>query len=73
VQNPKLRYFKPFELFDHTGGAGGDLGLDRTGRFALRGQIEFINFRTNHNFSPDSNTGAVRLSVGVVFRIGTNK
>jgi hypothetical protein len=59
--------------FAFGGGAGGDLGLDRAGRFALRGQIEFINFRTNHNFSPDSNTGAVRLSVGVVFRIGRNK
>lgn len=51
-------------------GAGGDLGLDRAGRFALRGQLEFLNFRTNHNLSPDSNTGAFRLSVGVVFRIG---
>lgn len=56
--------------FAFGGSAGGDLGLDRGGRFALRGQLEFINFRTNHNLSPDSNTGALRLSVGVVFRIG---
>jgi hypothetical protein len=51
-------------------GAGGDVGIDRAGRFALRGQLEFINFRTNHNLSPDSNTGAVRLSAGLVYRIG---
>ena len=56
--------------FAFGGGAGGDLGLDRSGKFALRGQLEVINFRTNHNLSPDPNTGAVRLSVGVVFRIG---
>lgn len=56
--------------FAFGGGAGGDLGLDRGGKFALRGQLEFINFRTYHNLSPDSNTGAVRLSVGVAFRIG---
>lgn len=56
--------------FAFGGGAGGDLGLDRAGKFALRGQLEFINFRTVHNLSPDPNTGAVRLSVGVVFRIG---
>jgi len=51
-------------------GGGGDLELDRAGRFALRGQLEFINFRTAHNFSPDSNTGAIRLSVAVVIRFG---
>src|SRR5215470_11151666 len=52
------------------GGAGGDLGIDHTGRFALRSQLDFLNFRTAHNFSPDSNTGAFRFSAGVVFRIG---
>jgi hypothetical protein len=51
-------------------GAGGDLGLDRAGKFALRGQLEYLNFRTAHNLSPDPNTGAVRLSAGVVFRFG---
>lgn len=51
-------------------GAGGDLVLDRAGKFALRAQLEFLNFRTNHNFSPDSNTGTFRFSTGIVFRIG---
>ena len=51
-------------------GAGGDLGLDRAGKFALRTQLEFLNFRTNHNFSPDFNTGAFRFSTGIVLRIG---
>jgi hypothetical protein len=47
------------------GGAGGDLGLDRAGKFALRGQMEVLNFRTD-----GINTGALRLSAGMVFRIG---
>ncbi len=51
--------------FAFGGGAGGDLGLDRGGRFALRGQMELLNFRANGN-----NTGTVRLSVGIVYRIG---
>lgn len=46
-------------------GVGGDLGLDRAGKFALRGQIEGLNFHTD-----DINTGALRLSTGIVFRIG---
>jgi hypothetical protein len=46
-------------------GVGGDLGLDRAGKFALRGQMEGLNFRTD-----GINTGALRLSAGVVFRIG---
>ena len=52
------------------GGVGGDLRLDRGGKFVLRAQLEFLNFRTNHNFSPESNTGAFRFSTGIVFRIG---
>ena len=51
--------------FAFGGGAGGDLGLDRAGRFALRGQMELLNFRAN-----GSNTGTVRLSAGIVFRLG---
>lgn len=47
------------------GGGGGDLQLDNAGRFALRGQFDLLNFRAN-----GGNTGAVRLSAGVVFRIG---
>ncbi|HEY6271150.1 MAG TPA: hypothetical protein VIX19_04045 [Terriglobales bacterium] len=52
------------------GGVGGDLGLDHAKRFALRGQLDFLNFRTAHNFSPDFNTGIYRVSTEVVFRIG---
>lgn len=51
-------------------GVGGDLSLDRAGKFGLRAQLEFLNFRTNHNFSPDSNTGSFRFSTAIVFRIG---
>lgn len=47
------------------GGGGGDLGLDHAGRFALRGQMELLEFRTR----PGS-TGTVRLSAGIVFRLG---
>lgn len=47
------------------GGAGGDLGLDRAGRFALRGQMELLDLRAK-----GINTGTVRLSTGIVFRFG---
>ena len=56
--------------FAFGGGVGGDLGVDRAGRFALRAQLDFLNFRIADNFSPDFNTGAFRFSTGVVFRIG---
>jgi hypothetical protein len=51
--------------FAFGGGAGGDLGLDRAGRFALRGQMDLLDFRAN-----GINTGTVRLSAGIVFRLG---
>ncbi len=51
--------------FAFGGGAGGDVGLDRGGRFALRGQMELLNLRANGN-----NTGTVRLSFGIVYHIG---
>lgn len=51
--------------FAVSGGGGGDLTLDRAGKYALRGQMDFLNFR-----AAGSNTGAVRLSAGIVFRLG---
>lgn len=56
--------------FAFGGGVGGDLAISGSGRFALRSQLDFLNFRTAHNFSPDFNTGAFRFSAGVVFRFG---
>jgi hypothetical protein len=53
------------QAFAIGGGVGSDLGLDRSSRFALRGQMELLNFRAN-----GSNTGTVRLSTGIVFRFG---
>lgn len=47
------------------GGAGGDLSLDRNRRFALRAQLDLLNFHAG-----SVNTGAVRFSTGIVFRIG---
>ena len=49
-------------VFAAGAGGGGELVLDRAGKFALRAQLEFLNFRTNHNFSPQPNTGALRFS-----------
>ena len=51
--------------FAFAAGAGADFGLDRGGRFALRPQLEYFGFRANGN-----TTGTVRLSVGIVVRIG---
>lgn len=56
--------------FGFGGGVGGDLAIRHSGRFALRSQLDFLNFRTAHNLSPDFNTGAFRFSAGVVFRFG---
>jgi hypothetical protein len=46
-------------------GGGADLVLDRSERFALRPQIEYLGFRAN-----GSTTNNVRLSMGIVLRIG---
>jgi len=46
-------------------GGGADLVLDREGRFALRPQMEYLGFRAT-----GSTTNNVRLSMGVVLRIG---
>lgn len=46
-------------------GGGTDIGLDRGGKFALRPQVEYFGFRAN-----GSTTNTVRLSIGIVFRIG---
>jgi hypothetical protein len=51
--------------FSFGSGGGADLGLDRGGRFALRPQVEYFGFRAN-----GSTTNTVRVSVGMVFRIG---
>jgi hypothetical protein len=50
-------------------GAGGgvDFVLDRSGRFALRPQVEYFGFGTI-----GSMTDTIRLSVGIVFRIPKN-
>jgi hypothetical protein len=46
-------------------GGGAEIGLDSGGRFALRPQVEYFGFRAN-----GSTTNTVRVSVGVVLRIG---
>jgi len=46
-------------------GGGADFGLDSSGRFALRPQIEYFGFLAN-----GSTTNTVRVSVGIVLRIG---
>lgn len=46
-------------------GGGADIGLDTRGRFAVRSQVEYFGFRANA-----STTNTVRISVGIVFRIG---
>lgn len=51
--------------FAFGGGVGADFALNRGGRFALRPQLEYLGFRANGN-----TTGTIRLSIGLVFRIG---
>ena len=51
--------------FAYSGGGGVDVALDRAGRLAVRGQFDFPNFRAN-----GVNTGTLRLSAGIDFRLG---
>ena len=46
-------------------GGGADFALDHAGRFALRPQAEYFGFQAN-----GATTNTVRLSLGIVFRIG---
>lgn len=46
-------------------GGGADFGLGRSGRFALRPQVEYLGFRGNGN-----TTGTVRVSLGFAVRFG---
>src|SRR5215469_7640209 len=46
-------------------GAGADVPLGRTQRLALRPKLEYVGIR-----SGDSTTPSVRLSIGIVYRIG---
>ncbi len=46
-------------------GGGADFGLDKRGKFAVRPQLEYLVFRGSGN-----TTGVIRLSAGIVFRIG---
>jgi hypothetical protein len=51
--------------FALSAGGGADISLDSGGRFVVRPQLEYMAFRAN-----GSTIGNVRLSVGLVFRIG---
>jgi hypothetical protein len=46
-------------------GGGADIGLDSSGRFALRPQMEYFGFRAN-----GSTINTVRAGIGIVIRIG---
>jgi hypothetical protein len=46
-------------------GGGADIGLGRTQRFALRPQLAYVGVR-----SGGSTTPSVRISIGIVYRIG---
>jgi len=46
-------------------GGGADIALGRSGKFAVRPQFEYFGIRSN-----GSTTDSVRLSVGLVYRIG---
>jgi hypothetical protein len=51
--------------FVFAAGGGADVALDHAGRFALRPQAEYFGFRAN-----GATTNTVRLSIGIVLRLG---
>lgn len=46
-------------------GGGADVGLGRTRRLALRPKLEYVGIRSGNSTTP-----SVRLSIGIVYRIG---
>jgi hypothetical protein len=46
-------------------GGGADIGLGRAQKFALRPQLEYVGIRSGGSITP-----AVRLAIGIVYRIG---
>jgi len=53
------------DAFAFGGGVGGDIDLDRSGRFALRGHTEYLGFRAKSDTTTIS-----RWSAGIVYRFG---
>ena len=51
--------------FVFAAGGGADVALDHAGRFALRPQAEYFGFRAS-----GATTNSVRLSIGIVLRLG---
>jgi hypothetical protein len=49
-------------------GIGADIGLGKSGRFALRPQIDYFSVRVN-----GSGVSNVRLGIGIVYRIGKRR
>lgn len=60
--------FTGVNSFVFGGGGGGDLLLDSGGKFALRPQLDYFGFRAN-----GGTTNTVRLSIGIVIRIGRRR
>lgn len=50
-------------------GGGADFGLDHSGRFALRPQVEYFGFGAPSDFGFGNATGTARVSVGLVYRM----
>lgn len=49
-------------------GGGADVSVTRSGKFALRGQLEYFGIRANGGTTPTT-----RLSGGIVYRFGTRQ
>ena len=60
--------FTGVNSFVFGGGGGADIVLDSGEKFALRPELDYFGFRAN-----GLTTNTVRLSIGVVFRIGKKK
>jgi hypothetical protein len=57
--------FTGLNSFVFGAGTGADIALGRSGKFAVRPQLEYLGFRANA-----TTTNTVRLSVSVVYRFG---
>jgi hypothetical protein len=60
--------FTGVNSFVFGGGGGADIVLDSGAKFALRPELDYFGFRANR-----LTTNTIRLSIGVVFRLGRKK
>ncbi|HTZ96329.1 MAG TPA: hypothetical protein VMB18_08035 [Terriglobales bacterium] len=70
VSTSQANYNGPTDALALGIGGGADFGIGSSGRWAIRPQVEYFGFGTPSDFGFGGATGTVRVSLGIVYRIG---